>query len=167
MTKWLASVQSLAEAQMLLPVLPDILDMKNPAEGALGAMAVAEVEQVVTLVDKRCITSATIGDMPMQADLIADRILAVVNTGVDYVKIGIFPDQQLESCIDKLALTIKENALSVIAVMFADNMPKQEVIGRLHKAGVKGVMIDTAFKNGKTLLDHWSEQQIETFVSEV
>ncbi|RLA00090.1 MAG: hypothetical protein DRQ42_06280, partial [Gammaproteobacteria bacterium] len=40
MSKWLASVQSLEEAQTLLPVLPDILDMKNPAEGALGALKV-------------------------------------------------------------------------------------------------------------------------------
>lgn len=167
MSKWLASIQSVEEAETLLPILPSILDMKNPAQGALGAMAVEDIQQVVSMVGDRCLTSATVGDLPMQADVIAEKISQVAKTGVDYVKVGIFPDQQLDKCIYKLALTIKKESLPVIAVMFSDNMPKQDIINDLQQAGFKGVMIDTAFKNGKTLLDHWSHQQLENFVKQV
>lgn len=167
MTKWLASVQSLAEAQMLLPTLPDILDMKNPAQGALGAMQLADIKAVVDLVDNRCVTSATIGDLEMKPGLIAERILAVANTGVDYVKIGVFPDKNLNECIGRLALTLSNNPIKVIAVLFADNYPEQEVIDALHHAGFVGIMVDTAFKNGKTLVDHWSREQLDNFVKQV
>lgn len=167
MTKWLASVQSVEEAQTLLPVLPDILDMKNPAEGALGAMPVDCIERVVSLIDKRCLTSATIGDLPMQPDLIAERILEVADTGVDYVKIGVFPEQNLDDCLEKLALTLKKESIKVIAVVFADNYPNESIVDKLYQAGFTGIMVDTAFKNGKTLVDHWSAQQLEIFVEQV
>ena len=67
MTKWLASIQSLDEAKALIPTLPDILDIKNPSEGALGALNVVSVASIVDLIANRCLTSATIGDLPMQA----------------------------------------------------------------------------------------------------
>ena len=46
MTKWLASVQSVDEARTVLPILPDILDMKNPSLGALGALSVDHLEEM-------------------------------------------------------------------------------------------------------------------------
>ncbi len=70
MTKWLASVQSIEEAKTLIPSLPDILDIKNPLEGALGALDITTVASIVGLVSKQCQTSATIGDLPMKAELI-------------------------------------------------------------------------------------------------
>jgi len=77
MTKWLASVQSLKEAHILLPVLPDILDMKQPEKGALGALDIETISQIVDFIAGRCQTSATIGDLPMNADLISTAMMAV------------------------------------------------------------------------------------------
>jgi uncharacterized protein (UPF0264 family) len=164
MTKWLASIQSIQEAQKISSVLPDILDMKNPAQGALGAMKHAEVVEVVKLINGQCLTSATIGDLPMQAELIADAIEQMAATGVDYVKIGIFPDKNIETCLDKLAETIEKLSTPVIAVIFADNMVDTDLIPLLKQAGFQGVMVDTAIKDGQTLLDHWSPEQLTSFV---
>jgi uncharacterized protein (UPF0264 family) len=47
MSKWLASIQSLEEAQTLLEVLPDILDIKKPSKGALGALSIEKVTENV------------------------------------------------------------------------------------------------------------------------
>jgi uncharacterized protein (UPF0264 family) len=165
MGKWLASVQSVSEAEILLPVLPDILDMKNPAKGALGALSVTTVTEIVNLVDGRCQTSATIGDLPMEADLIRNGITAMALSGVDYVKIGLFPDVNLHTCLVELAETVKTLTTPVIAVLFADRLPDIDCLPLLKASGFKGVMIDTAIKNGKHLLDHWDIATIEQFVA--
>lgn len=164
MTKWLASVQSLEEAQTLLQVLPDILDMKNPSEGALGALSVATVTEIVSLIEGRCQTSATIGDLPMQAELISKAMITMASSGVDYIKIGLFPSDSLAQCIMGLAGTVKKLNTPVIAVIFADTAPKIDCLPLLKAAGFKGVMIDTAIKNGRPLLDHWNLLTLAAFV---
>ena len=164
MSKWLASVQSLEEAQTLLPVLPDILDMKNPAEGALGALTVEIVSQIVTLIDGRCQTSATIGDLPMQANLIKAAMIEMASAGVDYVKIGLFPDDNLTSCILSLAETVKKLKAPAIAVIFVDNAPDIDCLPLLKASGFRGVMVDTAIKNGQHLLEHWDLLKLADFV---
>lgn len=165
MSKWLASVQSLEEAETLLPVLPDILDMKNPSQGALGALSVAIVSEIVTMINGRCLTSATIGDLPMQAALIQPAMINMATSGVDYVKIGLFADENLQHCILELADTIKKLSTPVIAVMFADSPPDEECLHLLKASGFYGVMVDTAIKNGQHLLEHWDLVKLEQFVS--
>ncbi len=167
MSKWLASVQSLEEAQVLLPVLPDILDMKDPSKGALGALSLETVTEIVALINTRCQTSATIGDLPMQADVISDAMVKMARSGVDYVKIGLFPDSNLNICIRELKKTVKTLGTPVISVLFADKSPDLEIVSLLKESGFKGVMVDTAIKNGQSLLDHWSIQQLSSFVNTV
>jgi (5-formylfuran-3-yl)methyl phosphate synthase len=166
MSKWLASVQSLEEAQTLLPVLPDILDMKNPAEGALGALKVEIVSQIVALIGDRCLTSATIGDLPMQAEPIKAAMIEMASAGVDYVKIGLFPDDNLTNCILSLAETVKKLKAPVIAVIFVDNAPEIDCLPLLKASGFRGVMLDTAIKNGQHLLEHWNLLKLADFVKE-
>src|SRR5690554_476798 len=153
MTKWLASVQSLEEAQLLTQQLPDIFDMKNPSQGALGALTHQAVTEVVQWVNKRCLTSATVGDLAMQSDVLAPAIAHMAATGVDYVKIGLFDEPGLIRCIEQLEPTIKDLNTPVIAVLFADQLPQSPLIPPLTKTGFAGVMMDTASKNGLGLLD--------------
>ena len=47
MTGMLASVATLAEARLVEESGVDIIDLKNPAEGALGALPLAEVVRIV------------------------------------------------------------------------------------------------------------------------
>ena len=81
MSKWLASVQSLEEAQALADCLPDILDLKNPAAGALGALSLDTVSDIVNWASGRCLVSATVGDLPMQAGIIADAVQRMAACG--------------------------------------------------------------------------------------
>ncbi|MDQ7073166.1 MAG: (5-formylfuran-3-yl)methyl phosphate synthase [Gammaproteobacteria bacterium] len=166
MSKWLASVQSLEEAHTLLPMLPDILDMKEPAKGALGALDVATVGQIVELVAGRCQTSATIGDLPMNAELISQSIIEMANSGVDYVKVGLFPARNLESCILALEATIKALTTPVIAVLFVDKEADIAILPLLKSSGFQGVMIDTAIKKGQHLRAHWSALKLSNFVKQ-
>ena len=166
-TKWLASVQSLEEAQSLNACLPDILDMKQPAKGALGALPVDMVEDIVKWVSGRCVTSATIGDLPMQFDVIEPAIMNMAGTGVDYVKIGLFGGEEQTECLQALTPVIKQLTTPVIAVIFADRNYETDVIEQVLKAGFSGVMVDTAEKNARSLLDLWSIDALTAFVNTV
>jgi len=167
MTRWLASVKSLQEAQLLSAQLPDILDMKDPSKGALGALRPELVEEVVSWVHNRCLTSATIGDLPMDAELIAKAMTAMAATGVDYVKVGLFVEPNLEACVEALADTVKSLNKPVIAVIFADQAPQPCLVAQLKRAGFVGLMVDTAEKKGLSLLDHWSLPTLQRFVNAV
>jgi len=165
MTKWLASIQSLQEAQTILNTLPDILDLKDPSKGALGALSIDNVAEIVRFIDKRCLVSATIGDLPMDAKLINQAILAMATTSVDYIKIGLFPDANLAKCINELASTTQQINTPIIAVLFADQHYDSEYLHLLSLSGFKGVMVDTAIKDGKSLRNHWSLSQLKDFIS--
>ena len=165
MTKWLASIQSLQEAQTILNNLPDILDLKDPSKGALGALTIENVAEIVQFIDKRCLVSATIGDLPMDAQLISKAILAMNTTAVDYIKIGLFPDSNLTQCLTELANTVQQVNTPIIAVLFADQHYDSEYLHLLSSSRFKGVMVDTAIKDGKSLLDHWQLTQLKNFVN--
>lgn len=167
MSKWLASVQSLEEAQKLSGSLPDILDIKKPSQGALGALSITEVTEIVSFISSRCQTSATVGDLPMQANRINEAMAAMAVSGVDYVKVGLFPDQNLINCLNAMKMTIETLNVPVIAVLFADNWPEQTVMPLLKAVGFHGVMVDTAVKDGQHLLNHWQDQKLVAFVESV
>ena len=149
MTKWLASVQSIDEARALLNNLPDILDVKNPSQGALGALPVEQVKEIAAFAKGHCLTSATVGDLLMDAQIIGQSLKAMAVADVDYLKVGLFPDAALAECLLALREQINQLTVPVIAVIFADKMPSADYLTLLKGAGFAGVMIDTAEKNGK------------------
>lgn len=165
--QWLASVKSLSEVQSLINCLPTLIDLKNPLTGALGALEVAEVAEIAEWVKQSKLpsqTSATIGDLPMQAARIIPKLQAMSKTGVDYLKIGLFPETELMQCLVDLSPAIKALETPVIGVLFADRYPVDFDLARLKQAGFHGAMIDTAIKNGQGLLDHWNSKQLSQFV---
>ncbi|MDD1610853.1 MAG: (5-formylfuran-3-yl)methyl phosphate synthase, partial [Methylococcaceae bacterium] len=122
----LASVNSVAEALLVLNAQVDIIDLKQPERGALGALDTNLVEQIVTKIAGRCPVSATVGDLPMQPELVFNAVKAMANTGVDYVKIGFFPEGDWLAVVEKLAELTPKTAL--IAVLFADAQPDFAII---------------------------------------
>ncbi len=103
MTGMLASVNSVTEALLVLNAQVDIIDLKQPERGALGALDTDLVKQIVAEIAGRCPVSATVGDLPMQPELVFNAVKAMANTGVDYVKIGFFPEGDSLATVKKLA----------------------------------------------------------------
>ena len=163
MSSMLASVNSLEEALIALQVNVDIIDLKQPARGALGALDTQQVAAIVTELAQRKPISATVGDLPMQADLIFDAVKQMANTGVDYIKIGFFPDQDWQPVIVKLR-SLTQQSLKLIAVLFADQQPDFKAIKQLADAGFSGVMLDTMNKSNGSLTQVMSLTDIQQFV---
>ncbi len=164
MTKMLASVNSVEEALLVLHENVDIIDLKQPASGALGALNINVIQSIVAIIAKRRPVSATIGDLPMQAQLVFNAVQTMSETGVDYIKIGFFPDNNWQATIDKLAL-LTQKKLALIAVLFADGQPNLNVIPVLKHAGFTGVMLDTMDKKQGSLNQLMASNAIQHFVT--
>ena len=171
MTGMLASVSNLQEAKIALRENVDIIDLKDPSQGALGAVGIEVAEEVVEFVSGKCLVSATIGDLPMQATLIADAITTMAATGVDIIKVGVFDD-----LTDEVIASLQEQAIrgvkgidgkqfTIVIVFFVDKGLDLEKISDLAKAGIRGVMLDTADKTKGNLRSHMQDKEIEFFVS--
>jgi (5-formylfuran-3-yl)methyl phosphate synthase len=162
-TALLASVQSRAEALTALEGGAAILDLKNPAAGALGRLPKRTIGEIVGAVGGRLPVSATIGDMPLDPVRVVPAVDEMTKAGVDIVKIGIF-EGALTPTLEALARTVTKGR-HLVAVMFADRAPDFALVGRFAAAGFYGVMLDTADKSAGPLTRHLSLPQLADFVS--
>ena len=166
MTQILISVTSIAEAQIALDNGVDIIDLKDPSAGALGALPLPLIQSIVSYINRQKLVSATIGDLPMQADLILQRVMLLASTKVDYIKIGFFESSNFQPCLDALQ-SVTQSGVKLIAVLFAEHSYPENLIEIIKKAGFVGIMLDTANKNGHTFLDYYSEKLRKEFAQKV
>jgi uncharacterized protein (UPF0264 family) len=165
MTRMLASVASEAEARLALAAGADIIDLKNPQAGALGALPLADIKSIVSVVAGVRSTSATVGDLPMQPSLLIEAVRQTADCGVDFVKIGFFAEGDIEACIEALT-PLARNGIRLVAVLFADQTPDFGLLPQLQAAGFSGVMLDTCVKDGRNLLDHMPLTALQGFVKQ-
>lgn len=165
MTGMLASVASLAEARQVREIGVDIVDLKNPAEGALGALPVADVGRIVSQLGRDRAVSATVGDLPMEADVVLSAVKAMAATGVDYVKIGFFPGGDWAGLIHGLSSLARRN-VRLVAVLFGDESPELHWVGELATAGFVGAMLDTRDKKKGSLRQVCRNDYLRAFVAE-
>jgi uncharacterized protein (UPF0264 family) len=155
------SVVSAAEARQAINGGADLLDVKNPAEGSLGAQFPGVIREIKNAALGKVETSAAIGDMPNLPGTAALAALGAAHCGVEYIKVGLRGSRNPAEAL-KLLCAIQEavrefNSL-VIAAAYADH----QRIGALApcylpdlaaSAGIKGCLIDTGVKDGHTLFD--------------
>jgi uncharacterized protein (UPF0264 family) len=165
MTGMLASVNSLSEALLVLSADVDIIDLKQPALGALGALDIATVKQIVAGIYGRCPVSATIGDLPVLPDPVFNAVKSMAETGVDYIKIGFFPGDDWRGTVKKLSALTQQNR-ALIAVLFADTQPDFAIMSLLKEAGFTGVMLDTVNKQKGSLTELMAKMEIGQFVTQ-
>ena len=162
MTKFLASVTGPEEAEVVLEGGADIIDLKEPRDGALGAVSVETVSRTVAHVAGRRLVSAVCGNLPMQPEMVSRAAGALAETGIDYLKIGIFPDGDAAGSIRALAPICER--VKLVAVMFADLEPDLDLLPLLADCGFHAVMLDTADKGGGRLLDHLPPEKLQGVV---
>jgi uncharacterized protein (UPF0264 family) len=166
MTGLLASVTSPAEAELAIAGGADIIDLKDPQAGALGALPSSVIRAAVEAIAGRRTASATAGDLPMQPRTVADAAERIAGLGVDIVKVGFFPGDDPIACIAALA-RLAAGGTRIVAVLFADTAPDFALIDRLHESGFAGAMLDTAHKRAGGLRRHMNDGTLGDFVERV
>jgi uncharacterized protein (UPF0264 family) len=142
----------------------DVVDVKKPDEGSLGANYpwVIRAVREATPADKQ--VSATLGDAPFKPGTMAQAALGAAVAGADYIKVGLFGVYTVEQAIElmngvvRAAKDYNPNAV-VVAAGYADAQRVGSVnplavpfIAR--ESGADGAMLDTAIKDGTGLFDH-------------
>jgi uncharacterized protein (UPF0264 family) len=160
---FLASVRSAEEALLALAGGADIVDVKEPSSGALGRVDGAVLAEIVQTLRGRRPVSATIGDVALAPDTVLAAVAATAATGVDIVKIGLFPGD-LAATLAALE-PLARAGTRLVAVIFADRAPDlAHLIPHCRAAGFIGVMLDTADKRAGPLTAHLPVAALGRFV---
>jgi uncharacterized protein (UPF0264 family) len=160
---FLASVTNESEARLCAALGADIIDAKNPASGALGALPGPTVRAIRAAVPRHLPVSATIGDPCDDPAAVADAVRITAATGVDIVKIGFEPGLAVGETLRRLrALSLGH--VRLVAVLLTDRGIDLGIIPRLREAGFAGAMLDTGDKRAGALPERISAETLRTFV---
>jgi uncharacterized protein (UPF0264 family) len=152
MTLLLASVRTEQEALAAADAGADIVDLKEPHAGALGALPLPQIRSIAQELRARCAlpVSATIGDWPAAAvQTIVAQARAVAATGVDYVKVGIERGPHAHATLAQLAAL----PARIVPLFVADRGLELALVDQACELGFPIVMVDTMDKRAGSLFD--------------
>ena len=162
----LASVRDRAEARDAAAAGADLIDLKDPSAGALGALALRDIAAIaaeIRLGWPQRPVSATVGDFdaPDHEGRCA-MAQAVAACGVDYVKVGLAPGPHALAALRRLAgLRLP----SLVIVFLADAGIDLALAEQAAALGFAGLMVDTADKSTGSLLRHVQPQALQAFIA--
>lgn len=160
----LASVTNETEALLCAHLAADIIDAKNPQQGALGALPLATVKAIRARTPRHVPVSATVGDPTDDIDATLRAVEAMAAAGVDIVKIGLNPKAGAALVLRRLA-HIQLGDVLLVGVLLADQGLELELAKRAGDAGFAGLMLDTADKKRGALPDVVPAATLQAFVS--
>ncbi|EKF86478.1 (5-formylfuran-3-yl)methyl phosphate synthase [Methanobacterium formicicum] len=155
----------------------DIIDVKNPKEGSLGANFPWVIKNIREITPKDMQVSATLGDVPYKPGTVALAAAGAVVSGADYIKVGLYGTRNYSE-----ALEVMENVVKAVhefdedAVVVASGYADAHRVGAVDPMDIPRVaadsgadlaMVDTAVKDGKTLFDFMNEESISQFTTEI
>lgn len=165
MIRVLVSVRSVDEALLVADGGADFIDLKEPAQGALGGLPESTIREIVTALREHGSTlpvSATIGDLPMHEleDILA-RVDSVGGCGVDIVKVGIERTPAAGAVLRALAGCGRP----LVPVFIGDHGLDERAVSLALSLGFTGVMVDTADKRAGSLFDALPIEALRRFVA--
>jgi (5-formylfuran-3-yl)methyl phosphate synthase len=150
----LISVKNVEESLLALASGADIVDLKDPNVGALGALDAATSSAIITALNSQklgqVVISATVGE---GHDNLSDLLAAIserAQLGVDLIKIAVselFYGAHFLVEMRKLS----KSGIKIVAVFFADVRVDLTLLPILKQAGFYGAMLDTSNKQHNLL----------------
>lgn len=173
MTKLLVSVRDSHEALAALDGGADLIDVKEPRRGALGAADAEVVAEVVRVVEGRAPTSMALGELVDLAERIEERNAPSWPT-TDFAKVGLagctrwqdWP-QHWRAALDRLPAETER-----VAVVYADwescGAPEPYAVLRHgSEHGCAAVLVDTYDKARGALVDLWTPSYLARYLAAV
>lgn len=165
MTGFLASVSSLDEALLVRSLGADVIDLKDPGRGALGALDESRARAIAAVMDHGATLSATIGDLPAHAPGLEPAVTGMHACGVDIVKVGVF-DRAVSPFMLSALSRLSDRNIRIVLVFFAELYPAGADFRRIRRAGIEGVMLDTCEKASGNLRDKLDDGILGDFVGD-
>ncbi|MBN2452027.1 MAG: (5-formylfuran-3-yl)methyl phosphate synthase [Lentisphaeria bacterium] len=173
--KLLISPICIEEARIAFRGGCDIVDIKNVAEGSLGAQPPWVTEAIVSeLAPLGATVSVALGDLPNKPGTAGLAAYAAARLGVHYIKAGLYGATNYSDALAMMAsvtrsIRMVRKDILAVACGYADyrrfgGVPCDELVDAAGEAGADVVMVDTAVKDGKTLFDALRVDEIQRFV---
>ena len=173
----LVSVRSAAEALIALEAGADVIDVKEPNLGSLGAADFKTLAEIVRVVEGRAPVTAAMGELvDFTAANCADQQIKMIPPGVSLFKIGLAGCAELPNWQARWRDTIAalreptSKSPQPVAVIYADwqaaHAPQPNVV--LHAAvqlHCPALLIDIWDKSAGGLFDHWPIDDLQTFLN--
>jgi (5-formylfuran-3-yl)methyl phosphate synthase len=172
--KLLVSVVSAAEGRRALAGGADIVDVKDPGEGALGAPAPRVLFEVVAAVGSSAPVSVAIGDDPGPPHTAALAARGAALAGASYVKVGLRGVPELERAVALIDAVVDATRphTAVIAATYADapalHPPALDAAllpELVRQTGIAGALVDTYVKNGRGLYEWMTERALGELIA--
>ena len=169
----LVSVVSAVEARHAVAGGADIVDVKDPGEGALGAPSPVVLSEVVRAVRGAAPISVALGDLPDLPHTAALAARGAVVCGAAYVKVGLRGVRSLDraaAVMDAVRDAVGDQ-VAVIAAGYADagalDPPALDVSllpDVVERTGIAGALVDTFVKDGRGLYGWLSESSLADLI---
>jgi uncharacterized protein (UPF0264 family) len=153
----------------------DIIDVKNPLEGALGANYPWVIRRIKEITPKKLEVSCTLGEVGNFPGSVSLAAHGATSLGVDYIKVGLHgikTPREAVFLLQNVGRAAKEcNPKIKVAVAGYADAEKIGAIDPLlipeiaREAQVEVAMIDTSVKDGKNLFDYLSKEALKNFVT--
>jgi uncharacterized protein (UPF0264 family) len=172
--KLLVSVVSAAEARLALAGGADIIDVKDPSEGALGAPAPGVLTEVVGVVGSAAPVSVALGDMPDLPHTAALAARGAALSGAGYVKVGLRGVNNLERAVAvmRAVAAAVSPQTHVIAAAYADAdaldppaLSPAWLPELVQRTGIAGALVDTCVKDGRGVYGWLSESELTDLIA--
>ncbi len=178
--KLLVSPKDMEEAKAVIRGNADIVDVKNPKEGSLGANFPWIIKAIKELVEKEkgdgVKISAAIGNFDYKPGTASLAALGAASAGAEYIKVGLFKIKTRQEAIDLLTGVVKAvkdfaPTKKVVSAFYSDykrinSISPFEIAEIGKEVDIDVAMVDTGIKDGRTTLEFLSEEELKTFVSE-
>lgn len=178
--KLLVSPKDVEEAKAVIRGNADIVDVKNPKEGSLGANFPWVIKSIKELVEKEkgdgMKISAAIGNFDYKPGTASLAALGAAASGAEYIKVGLFGIKTRQEAIDLLTGVVKAvkdfaPTKKVVSAFYSDykrinSVSPFEIAAIGEEVDIDVAMVDTGIKDGRTTLEFLSEEELKTFVSD-
>jgi len=177
MVKLMVSVVARAEALEALRGGADIIDVKNPGEGALGAQKPWVVREIMESLPRGFEVSVALGDLPYLPGTASLAAVGAALLGASYVKVGLLGARSLEEAVQMVrAVKASMEALNLKAKVVACGYADYAELGCLsplrlpeaaYKAEAEGILVDVKRKDGNlNLFSFLGEEDLRRLVVE-
>ena len=153
----LVSPSSIEEAKFCLDA--DIIDVKRPAEGSLGANFPWVIREIKKLAGTKPV-SAAIGDYGPTPGNAALAAYGAACAGADFIKIGLmFNDKDA-------ARDVIEGVVRAVKEPFPEKIAPLAMSPIAAKCGADFAMIDTGMKDGKSTFEFMNKEALQEFTDQ-
>ncbi len=168
MKRLLVSVRDAAEARIVLDCGVDLIDIKEPNQGALGAADPSVWREVLGCLEGRVPVSCALGELASAA-----QAAEHVPDGMAFIKVGLARAAASDDWRDRWArlLATRPAGCAAAAVVYADwqtaaaPAPSQ-VLKHALRLGCTALLVDTFDKRHGHVFDHWPTAALNVFLSE-